>query len=461
MLRYRNTTNRSLELLLFHYGRYLLIASSRQGTLPANLQGVWNESNEPPWCGDYHFNINLQMNYWPAEVTALTECSDCLVDYVQSLTEPGKVTAKTHFGSERGWAVNTMNNAFGFTAPGWRYTWGWAPNCNAFIAMNLWEKYLFNRKAEDLQRIYPLLKGAALFWLDFLSLDQDGTLVSSPSYSPEHGDCEIGCAMDQQLVSFLFAATMEAARLMNTDCDLQEELKSAQMKLSPPLRIGRWGQLQEWKEDVDDPKDTHRHVSHLVALYPGCLINSNTPEYMEAARVTLLGRGDESTGWSRAWKLCLWARLKDGGHACKLLQGQLRTCTYPNLLGTHPPFQIDGNFGYVAGACEMLLQSHGSVIELLPALPSAWADGAFKGLMARGGFRVDASWAQGGLVSAIIYSTCGGDCAVKLGTKGGRTLRILDGKGNVIDATVEDGFKYRFSTKAGCSYTVEIMADKV
>ncbi len=456
--RYRKAPNHGLETLLFHYGRYLLIASSRPGTLPANLQGVWNESNEPAWCGDYHFNINIQMNYWPAEVAALTECSDCLVDYVQSLVEPGKVTVKAHFGSERGWAVNTMNNPFGFTAPGWAYTWGWAPNSNAFIAMNLWEKYLFNRKAEDLQKIYPLLKGAAWFWLDFLSVDQDGTLVSSPSFSPEHGDCEIGCAMDQQLAFFLFSATAEAARLLDMDMELQDELKSALMKLSPPLRIGRWGQLQEWKEDIDDPKDTHRHVSHLVALYPGCLINSDTPEYMQAARVTLLGRGDESTGWSRAWKMCLWARLQDGDHAYKLLQGQMRTCTYPNLLGTHPPFQIDGNFGYVAGVCEMLLQSHGDVIELLPALPSDWRDGSFRGLIARGGFRADASWAQGRLVRASLYSICGNDCALKLGTGGGR-LRILDEMGNAVEA-VEEGQVYRFSTKAGSPYTVEIIADK-
>ena len=460
LLHYRNTPDQSLESLLLNIGRYLLIASSRPGTLPVNLQGVWNESNEPAWCGDYHFNINLQMNYWPAEVTSLTECSDCLVDYVQSLTEPGRVTAKEHFGSLRGWAVNTMNNPFGFTAPGWRYSWGWAPNSNAFIAMNLWEKYMFNRKAEDLQRIYPLLKGAAQFWFDFLSTDRDGTLVSSPSFSPEHGDCEIGCAMDQQLAFLLFSAAMEAARLLDVDEDLQFELETALNKLSTPLRIGRWGQLQEWKEDVDDPKDTHRHVSHLVALYPGSLINSRTPQFMKAARATLLGRGDESTGWSRAWKLCLWARLKDGDHAYRLLQGQMKTCTYPNLLGTHPPFQIDGNFGFVAGVCEMLMQSHEDVIEFLPALPCAWQAGSFRGLMARDGFRVDASWAQGRLVSAVIYSTCGNDCAFKLGPGDIRTLRVLDGKGNVVDASMESDNVCRFSTIAGHHYNIEVAVDK-
>jgi alpha-L-fucosidase 2 len=457
---YRHTPDQGLESLLFHYGRYLLIASSRPGTLPANLQGVWNDSNEPAWCGDYHFNINLQMNYWPAEVTSLTECSDCLADYVQNLFEPGRVTAKEHFGSMRGWAVNTMNNPFGFTAPGWRYSWGWAPNSNAFIVMNLWEKYLFNQKAEDLQRIYPQLMGAAMFWLDFLIPDRDGTLVSSPSFSPEHGDCEIGCAMDQQLAFLLFSAAANAARLMNADADLQVELETALHKLSPPLRIGRWGQLQEWKEDVDDPKDTHRHVSHLAALFPGSMIHSGTPEYMEAARVTLLGRGDESTGWSRAWKLCLWARLKDGDHAYRMLGGQMKTCTYPNLLGTHPPFQIDGNFGYVAGVCEMLLQSHEDMIELLPALPSAWQAGSFRGLMARGGFRVDARWEEGRLVSAVIHSTCGGDCVVKLGTGDGKRFRVLDGKGNTVDAAVDSDLVCRFPTMAGHHYTVDIMADK-
>lgn len=453
---YRKAPVRSLEALLFHYGRYLLIASSRPGTLPANLQGVWNESNEPAWCGDYHFDINLQMNYWPAEVTSLTECGDCLADYVQSLMEPGRVTAKEHFGSARGWAVNTMNNPFGFTAPGWRYSWGWAPNSNAFILMNLWEKYLFGRKTEDLQRIYPQLLGAALFWLDYLSLDKDGTLVSSPSFSPEHGDCEAGCAMDQQLVTFLFSAAAEAARLLHVDPDVQAELETALKKLSPPLCIGRWGQLQEWKEDLDDPMDTHRHVSHLVALYPGSLIHSGTPEFMNAARVTLLGRGDESTGWSRAWKLCLWARLKDGDHAYKLLQGQMKTCTYPNLLGTHPPFQIDGNFGYVAGVCELLLQSHENMIELLPALPSAWPEGSFRGLMARGGFRVDASWSQGRLVMAGIYSGRGGECSVKLDAGEGRTFRILDEMGSAADAAMDDDSVCRFFTLAGHHYIFEV-----
>ena len=453
--RCRNEHVSSLEALLFHYGRYLLISSSRPGTLPANLQGVWNESNEPAWCGDYHFDINLQMNYWPAEVTSLSECSDCLVDYVQSLMEPGRVTAKEHFGSMRGWAVNTMNNPFGFTAPGWRFGWGWAPNSNAFILMNLWEKYLFGRSMEDLQKIYPQLMGAALFWLDFLSADKDGTLVSTPSFSPEHGGCEAGCAMDQQLVSLLFSAAAEAARLLHADSDLQFELETALKMLSPPLRVGRWGQLQEWKEDLDDPTDTHRHVSHLTALYPGNLIHSGTPSYMDAARVTLLGRGDESTGWSRAWKLCLWARLRDGEHAYRLLQGQIKTCTYPNLLSTHPPFQIDGNFGYVAGVCEMLLQSHEGVIELLPALPSAWQAGSFRGLMARGGFRVDASWSGARLLSADIYSTCGGHCSVRLDIGFGRTFRILDEAGNTLDAAVDDDSICRFSTMAGHHYIIE------
>lgn len=453
---YRSEPSAGLESLMFHYGRYLLIASSRPGTLPANLQGVWNASNTPAWCGDYHFDINLQMNYWPADITGLAECSEPLVDYIESLMEPGGGTARLYFGSERGWVVNTMNNPFGFTAPGWRFTWGWAPNSNAFIAMNLWEKYLFSRKEEDLRRLYPMLRGTALFWLDFLTVDTDGTLVSSPSFSPEHGLCEKGCAMDQQLAWFALTATHEAAATLRVDEALQAEIASAVERLSPPLRIGRWGQLQEWKDDLDDPEDTHRHISQVAALYPGCQINRTTRAFMDAARVSLLGRGDASTGWSRAWKTCLWARLLDGGHAYRLLRGQLQTCTYPNLFDTHPPFQIDGNFGYVAGVCEMLVHSHMGMIELLPALPSAWPDGHLRGVRARGGFRLDIRWARGVLAEAAIYSSGGHDCVVRTDVPESQCLDIRDGQGRSVPVALMADGGHSFATEKGETYRVSL-----
>lgn len=452
---YQTAPCHGLETLMFHYGRYLLIASSRPGSLPANLQGAWNDMANPPWQSDYHFNINLQMNYWPAEVAALTECSDPLVDYVHSLMEPGNVTAATYFGSANGWAVNTMNNPFGFTAPGWHFTWGWAPNSNAFIAMNLWEKYLFSQQEEDLRRIYPILRGAAIFWLEYLSADSDGTLVSSPSYSPEHGHCEIGCAMDQQLAYFLLDATITASQLLGEDEMLRREMKSARENLSAPIRVGRWGQLQEWKDDLDDPADTHRHISQLIALYPGSQIGPDTPQWMDAARTTLLARGDASTGWSRAMKLCLWARLLDGDHAYALLQGQLQTCTFPNLFDLHPPFQIDGNFGYVAGVCEILVQSHRGEIVLLPALPSAWKSGRVQGIKARGGFTLDIHWRYGKLETAVIHSDCGQDCTLRIGDAVFSPMEITKQDGRIIGKLTASSQPLTFCTKKGETYVLQ------
>lgn len=441
-----------LEALMFKFGRYLLISSSRKGTLPANLQGVWCQSNNPDWCSDYHFNINLQMNYWPSESANLTECSDSLVDYVESLKIPGEITAREFFGAKSGWTVNTMNNPFGYTSPGWNFRWGWAPNSSAFICQNLWEKYAFSQDITVLKRIYPILKGAALCWSDFLSEDKDGTLVSSPSFSPEHGDCEIGCAMDQQLVQDLFTNTINASKLLGCDESFRFTLENQLSRLSNPHKIGRFGQLQEWKDDLDDPDEHHRHISQLVSLFPCPQITRKTPELMEAAKVTLRHRGDEQTGWSRAWKLCMWARTGDGNYAHKILQGQLMNCTYGNLFDFHPPFQIDGNFGYTTGVCEMLMQSHLDEIDLLPALPDCWGHGEFVGLCARGGFLVSCKWENSTVKEAVITSKQGNKCTISL-PKNLTDLRVTDNDGNeVCLSRMENCFI--FDTKIGGVYNL-------
>lgn len=439
-----------LETIMFNYGRYLLISSSRPGTLPANLQGVWNDKNDPAWCSDYHFNINLQMNYWPAEVSNLTQCSDSLVDYVESLQEPGEVSAKKFFGVSKGWTVNTMNNPYGFTAPGWEFNWGWAPNSTSFICRNLWDKYEFHGDKDVLKRIYPILKGAADCWSEYVTPDSDCTLVSSPSYSPEHGHCEKGCAMDQQLIYDLFTNTITAARELDVDRELQDTLESQLENISNPLQIGSWGQIQEWKDDLDDPNDHHRHISQLVSLYPCPQITPDCPELMNAAKTTLVHRGDEATGWSRAWKLCMWARLRDGDHAHRILEGQLTQCTYGNLFDTHPPFQIDGNFGFTAGVCEMLLQSHAERIDLLPSLPSCWPKGEFSGLVARGGFVLSVKWSENKAVWAEVFSKNGSEC--RLGNDIS-IASVTDENGKNVEL-IECKRHFSFSTEKGKRYQI-------
>ena len=413
LLRYREKEDCGLENLLFNYGKYLFIASSRGNYLPANLQGIWNDSTDPVWFSDYHLNINLQMNYWLAGPTGLNECAEPLISYVESLVKPGHITAEKHFGVKRGWVANTMNNPFGFTAPGWQWTWGWAPNSNAFLCRNLWDFYSYKPDKKLLERIYPLLKGASEFWVEWLCEDTDGTLVSSPSYSPEHGSCEIGCAMDQQLCCDLFTNTAAAAEILKTDSEFAKNLLALRDRLSDPVRIGRFGQIMEWKEDLDDPDDNHRHLSHLTALYPCEQINEETPELLKAAEVTLIHRGNASTGWSRAWKLCLWARLHNAEQAYNIISGQLKECTHPNMLDTHPPFQIDGNFGFTAGVCELLLQSRSGCITLLPALPNKWASGSFKNLTARGGFELSTEWENHKIKYVCVYSRFGGKIRIK------------------------------------------------
>lgn len=421
----QNTIDPGLEEIYFQYSRYMMIASSRDGALPMHLQGKWNNSTNPPWAADYHTNINLQMLYWPAEVSNLPECHTPLFDYMESLVEPGKQSAREFFNT-RGWVVNTMNNTFGYTSPGWGFPWGYYPGGAGWLCQHLWEHFAFTNDTVFLrEQAWPLMKEAALFWVDYLTADQNGFLVSNPSYSPEHGGISGGASMDHQIAWDLFNNCIEAGTILKTDEEFRKILLEKRDKIFPPT-IGKWGQLQEWKEDVDDPENKHRHVSHLYALHPGKQITpETTPELAEAAKVSLIARGDEGTGWSLAWKINFWARLKDGDRAYKLFKRLLRPTgvkgtnmsdgggSYYNLLCAHPPFQLDGNMGACAGIAEMLVQSHTDVIELLPALPESWKNGSVNGLKARGNFEVDINWENGLLKLARITGTPGQSAVLK------------------------------------------------
>lgn len=479
----KGKASKLLEMLYFQYGRYLLIASSRVGSLPANLQGVWNAKNQPVWQSDYHLNVNLQMNYWPAHTTNLSETALPLVRHLQSLREPGRIVAAKYAGiGERlangepdaskatGWMVHTQTSPMGVVGPGSDWRWGWAPANGAWMMQNAYDCFTFSGDVTLLAKeIYPMMEECARLWTQLLIFDaKSGRMVSSPSFSPENGPVTAGDTYDQELVWQLYTDVLDAARrLMESgwedlpDQALLETVRK-QLPLLKPLQVGKWGQIKEWfMEDkwpdrgfkTKNVQRYHRHISHLLGLYPGNHITAKTPEYQHAARVSLEDRGDGGTGWSKAMKICAWARLLDGNHSYKMLGELLKHSTLDNLWDTHPPFQIDGNFGATAGIAEMLLQSHTGCIQLLPALPDAWASGSFKGLVARGNFVVDLVWREKKLVEGKLYARAGGAC--KLSYPGIHTVHMTDQNGSPVAFAVIDADTIVLDTKKGLSYSLK------
>ena len=423
-----------LEELYYQYGRYLLIACSRPGNMPANLQGMWHNNLNGPWRVDYHNNINIQMNYWPACSTNLGECTRPLVDFIRSLVKPGAETAKAYFNA-RGWTASISANIFGFTSPlsSEDMSWNFNPMAGPWLATHIWEYYDYTRDKEFLKSTgYDLLKSSAQFTVDYLWHKPDGTYTAAPSTSPEHGPVDEGTTFVHAVVREILLNAIEASKVLGVDKKERKEWEYVLAHLAP-YKIGRYGQLMEWSRDIDDPEDEHRHVNHLFGLHPGHTLSPvTTPELAQAARVVLEHRGDGATGWSMGWKLNQWARLQDGNHAYKLYGNLLKNGTLDNLWDTHAPFQIDGNFGGTAGITEMLLQSHMGFIQLLPALPDAWQDGSVSGICARGGFEVNLSWKDGKLAEAVVTSEKGVPCTVRyedktlsFKTKKGSSYRII------------------------------------
>lgn len=408
-----------LEELYYQFGRYLLIASSRAGNMPANLQGIWHNDVDGPWRVDYHNNINVQMNYWPACPTNLSECMLPLVDFIRTLVKPGEKTAQSYFGA-RGWTASISSNIFGFTTPleSQDMSWNFNPMAGPWLATHIWEYYDYTRDLNFLKETgYELIKSSADFAVDYLWHKPDGTYTAAPSTSPEHGPVDQGATFVHAVVREILLDAIEASKVLGVDKKERKQWNDVLSKLVP-YKIGRYGQLMEWSTDIDDPKDEHRHVNHLFGLHPGHTVSPvTTPELATAAKVVLLHRGDGATGWSMGWKLNQWARLQDGNHAYTLFGNLLKNGTVDNLWDTHPPFQIDGNFGGTAGVTEMLLQSHMGFIQLLPALPNAWKDGSISGICAKGNFEVDMIWENNQLKEATVRSGAGGNCVIKYGDK--------------------------------------------
>ncbi|PZX15914.1 alpha-L-fucosidase 2 [Breznakibacter xylanolyticus] len=418
-----------MAALYFQFGRYLLISSSRPGTQPANLQGIWNDLLEPSWDSKYTVNINTEMNYWPAEVTNLSELHEPLFAMLHDLAQTGADAAREMYGA-RGWVMHHNTDIWRFTGPIDGPFYGLWPMGGAWLTQHMWQHYLYSGNVSFLKGVYPILKGCAQFYADVLQREpKNGWLVVSPSMSPENAhrkgvSLTAGTTMDNQLVFDVFSNAIVASELLGIDPSFADSLRVMRQAL-PPMQIGQHGQLQEWLSDWDRMGDHHRHVSHLYGLYPGNQVSPRMqPELFAAARNSLIYRGDVSTGWSMGWKVNLWARLLDGNHAFKLLCDQIAPAplemkgekggTYPNLFDAHPPFQIDGNFGCTSGIAEMLIQSHDGAIHLLPALPDAWNTGAVKGLRARGAFTIDMSWANGRVTALTVHSGIGGMCRLRL-----------------------------------------------
>jgi alpha-L-fucosidase 2 len=438
-----------LEELMFQHARYLMISCSRAGCLPANLQGLWNNSNRPPWRCDYHSDVNLQMNYWFVDQANLSDCFSPFSEWFFSIRDVRKDDTKKSL-KKRGLAMYVENGIFGGS------TWKWSIGDASWLANNLWDHYAYTQDEEYLKtRAYPIMKDLFMFWEDHLkeipSPDGKGTVLVAPEgFSPEHGPHEDGVSFDQQLAWDLLSNFVKASEALGVD--KKERAKAQKMRdslLGP--QIGSWGQLQEWMVDRDKKGDHHRHMSHLIAVHPGRQISPlTTPKLAEAAKVSMNARGDGATGWSKAWKINIWARLHDGNRAYKLLRGMMGGNVYNNLFDTHPPFQIDGNFGYASGVCEMLMQSHMGQIHFLPALPDIWSTGSIRGMRAREGFEVDLEWKDGQLSKAVIRSENGNMCRLR----SAGPLTVMQGRRKVATKTIEDGL-IEFSTKKGTEYRVE------